>query len=118
MKRTNHITPVLKELHWLPGNDRIMLKLLLITYKSLNGLASVYTNELLHYYSPFRPLRSGGYNLVVILKTTTVTNGDRSFAEIAPNLWNQLSVAIGQSDSVNSFKRALKTYQFRGSSFF
>ena len=106
MKRTNHITPVLKELHWLPGNDRIMLKLLLITYKSLNGLASVYTNELLHHHSPCRPLRSSDYSLVLILKTTTVTNGDRSFADIAPKSWNQLPVAIGQSDSANSFKRA------------
>ena len=83
-----------------------MLKLLLITYKSLNGLASVYTNELLHHYSPCRPLRSSDYSLVLILKTTTVTNGDRSFADIAPKSWNQLPVAIGQSDSVNSFKRA------------
>ena len=95
-----------------------MLKLLLITYKSLNGLASVYTNELLHHYSPCRPLRSSDYSLVLILKTTTVTNGDRSFADIAPKSWNQLPVAIGQSDSVNSFKRALKRYQFRESSFF
>lgn len=118
MKKTNHITPVFKKLHWLPVNDRIMFKLLLIRYKSLNGLAPVYINKLSHYYSPFRPLRSSGYNLVVILKTTTVTNGDRSFAEIVPKLWNQLSVAIGQSDSVKSFKRALKTYQFRESSFF
>ena len=118
MKKTNHITSVLKKMHWLPVNDRIMFKLLLITYKSLNGLAPVYINELLHHYSPCRPLRSSGYNLVVILKTTAVTNGDRSFAEIAPKLWNQLPVAIGQSDSVNSFKRALKRYQFRESSFF
>ena len=80
MKKTNHITSVFKKMHWLPVNDRIMFKLLLITYKSLNGLAPVYINELLHHYSPCRSLRSSGYNLVVILKTTAVTNGDRSFA--------------------------------------
>ena len=40
-KKTDHITPVLKKLHWLPVNDRITFKLLLLTYKSLNGLALV-----------------------------------------------------------------------------
>ena len=33
-------------------------------------------------------------------------------------LWNQLPLAIRQSDSVDSFKRALKTYLFRESSLF
>ena len=39
-------------------------------------------------------------NLLVILKTTpkttTVTNGDRSFEAIVPKLWNQLPLAIRQ----------------------
>ena len=48
MKKTYHITPVLKKLHWFPVNDRITFKLLLITYKSVYGLAPVYINESLH----------------------------------------------------------------------
>ena len=51
-KKTDHITPVLKKLHWLPVNDRITFKLLLLTYKSLNGVAPVYINELFHHYTP------------------------------------------------------------------
>uniref|UniRef100_A0A1A7ZJD1 Reverse transcriptase domain-containing protein n=1 Tax=Nothobranchius furzeri TaxID=105023 RepID=A0A1A7ZJD1_NOTFU len=35
----DHITPVLKQLHWLPVSYRIHYKLLLITYKCLNNLA-------------------------------------------------------------------------------
>ena len=34
-----HITPILKELHWLPVRARIEFKLLLITYKVVKGLA-------------------------------------------------------------------------------
>ena len=93
MKKTNHITPVLRKLHWLPVNDRIIFKLLLLTYKSLNGLATVYINELLHHYTPRRSLCSSDSRhstFLVIPKTTTVTYGDRSFAAIAPKLWNQL----------------------------
>ena len=39
-----HITPVLKELHWLPVDRRIEYKMLLYTsmYKALNGLAPEY----------------------------------------------------------------------------
>ena len=41
-KKSDYITPVLKKLHWPPVNDRITFKLLLLTYKSLNGVAPVY----------------------------------------------------------------------------
>ena len=116
MKKTDHITPVLKKLHWLPVKNRITFKLLLLTYKSLNGLAPVYINEPLYHYTPCRSLRSSDSNFLAIPKTTTI--GDRSFAAIAPKLWNQLPLAIRHSDSVDSFKRALKTYLFRESSLF
>ena len=36
-KRTDHITPILKSLYWLPVSHRIDFKALLLVYKSLNG---------------------------------------------------------------------------------
>ena len=60
-------------------------------------------------------------NLLVILKTTpkttTVTNGGRSFEAIVPKLWNQLPLAIRQINCCR-FKKALETYLFHESSFF
>ena len=41
------ITLVLKELHWLPIDRRVVYKVLVITYKALHGLAPVYLAELL-----------------------------------------------------------------------
>ena len=41
------ITLVLKELHWLPIDRRIVYKVLVITYKAFHGLAPVYLAELL-----------------------------------------------------------------------
>ena len=108
MKKTDHITPALKKLQRLPVKNRIIFKLLLITHKSLNGLAPVYIKELLSYYTPCRSLSSIDSNLLVIPTAVTVTYGDRSFAVIAPKLWNQLLVAFRQSNRVDSFKRALK----------
>ena len=34
-----HISPVLQELHWLPVEQRIIFKILLMTFKCLNGIA-------------------------------------------------------------------------------
>ncbi len=37
-RKSEHITPVLRSLHWLPVTFRIDFKVLLLVYKSLNGL--------------------------------------------------------------------------------
>lgn len=54
----DHITPVLKRLHWLPVPQRIDFKVLLVTYKSLNGAGPTYLSDLLVPYVPGRSLRS------------------------------------------------------------
>uniref|UniRef100_A0A3B1J046 Reverse transcriptase domain-containing protein n=1 Tax=Astyanax mexicanus TaxID=7994 RepID=A0A3B1J046_ASTMX len=51
-----HISPILVSLHWLPIYFRIHFKILLFTFKSLNGLAPPYLSELLHTYKPTRSL--------------------------------------------------------------
>ncbi len=38
-RKNKHISPVLSTLHWLPIKHCIDFKILLITYKTLNGLA-------------------------------------------------------------------------------
>ena len=54
-----HITPVLVEFHWLPVSYRIVFKILLTVYKSLNGQAPCYLQNLLKYSRHSRTLRSG-----------------------------------------------------------
>ncbi len=55
-RKYDHISPVLSTLHWLPIKHCIDFKILLITYKALNGLAPQYLSELLSHYSPPCPL--------------------------------------------------------------
>ena len=38
-KKYDHITPVLRKLHWLPVKYRINFKILLLTFKALHGIA-------------------------------------------------------------------------------
>ena len=58
IRRSDHITPVMKDLHWLPTGVRIDFKILLLTFKILNDLAPYYLTSLLLKYQPARLLRS------------------------------------------------------------
>ncbi len=59
-RKSEHITPVLRSLHWLPITFRIDFKVLLLVYESLNGLGPKYIADMLTEYKPIRPLRSLG----------------------------------------------------------
>ena len=112
-RKYDHITPILKTLHWLPVNLRIEFKILLLTYKSLNELAPVYLRDLLVKHEPSRALRSSNKNLLALPSTKTkATYGDKAFSNTAPRLWNSLPIEIRNANSVHSFKRLLKTFLF------
>ncbi|KAF7254804.1 RNA-directed DNA polymerase from mobile element jockey [Varanus komodoensis] len=59
-----HMTPVLRQLHWLPIEVRAQFKVLVMTYKALNGLGPGYLKERLHPHMPSHPLRSTGEALL------------------------------------------------------
>ena len=95
-KKTDHITPVLRNLHRLSVRSRISYKILLLTYKALNGMAPIYISELLHIYKPSRTLRSANQNLLVIPRSNTATYGDRAFSICAPKLLKIYKVNLKQ----------------------
>lgn len=110
--RYDHITPVLEELHWLPICQRIKYKVLVYTYKALNGQCPQYLTDLLNVYRPTRALRSSNDLSLVVPRTRTVTFGNRSFSHAAPFLWNALPDAIRSSSSLDIFRKHLKTHLF------
>ena len=57
-RKCDHITPVLSDLHWLPVSYRIVFKILLLVFKSLNNLSPSYLADRLSYQSHSRNLRS------------------------------------------------------------
>ncbi len=67
-RKSEHITPVLRSLHWLPVTFRIDFKVFLLVYKSLNGLGPKYIADMLTEYKPNRPLRSLGSSQLEIPK--------------------------------------------------
>ena len=104
-----HITPILKELHWLPVSQRIVFKLMLIVHKSVNNIAPIYISELLKVYTPSRNLRSSNMSLLKE-PTSKRTWGDRSFSVAAPRIWNHLPTKVKSCHSITRFKSLLKTH--------
>jgi hypothetical protein len=111
--KQDHVTPLLYNLHWLPIEDRITFKILLLTYKSLNNEGPVYLKDLLKFYKPPLNLRSSENTLTLnIPRTKLVTYGDKAFSVIAAVEWNKLPPWIQSSESTKSFKSRLKTRMF------
>ena len=111
-KRFEHITPVLASLHWLPIKFHIDFKVLLITFKALNGLAPPYLKDLLHPFIPARTLRSQNAGLLIVPRVGKCTLGGRAFSYRAPLLWNNLPSDIRGADSLSIFKSRLKSYLY------
>ena len=107
-----HISPILASLHWLPVRSRIEFKILLLTYKALNGLAPPYLRELIIPYCPIRALRSQDADLLVVPRVSKSRMGARAFSYQAPVLWNQLPTLVREADTLSTFKSRLKTFLF------
>ncbi len=88
-RKSEHITPVLRSLHWLPVTFRIDFKVLLLVYKSLDGLGPKYMADMLTEYKPNRPLRSLGSSQLEIPRVHT-KQGESAFSYYAARSWNQL----------------------------
>ena len=110
--RREHISPVLATLHWLPVTFRIDFKVLLLTYKAIHGQGPSYIANTLRNYTPTRTLRSSDAGLLEINRSSQKKIGDAAFVNYAPKLWNTLPTNIREANTLDIFKRQLKTYLF------
>lgn len=110
-KKYDHITPVLRSLHWLPLCERVEFKINLLVYKSLNGLGPKYLLNLLIPYQPSRTLRSSGKGLLTVYSPKT-KHGKASFRYCAAYFWNKLPETLRCAPNVATFKSRLKTFLF------
>ena len=111
-RKYDHITPTLIQLHWLPIRQRIKFKILLLTWKSLHGLAPSYINQLLTQYVPTRTLRSSDTLFLSIHKKISLY-GNTAFSSCAPTPWNSLPMDIHCCVSLDVLKNHLKTFLFQ-----
>ena len=114
-KPFDHITPVLRDLHWLPVKRRIDYKVLCIIYSCVNNCAPEYLRDSIPVYNPPRNLRSSS-KLQLTLPSVDDTNkskfGGRAFQNCAPLLWNNLPEHLKRAKNIPSFRKLLKTHLF------
>lgn len=109
-RRRDHITPVLRSLHWLPVRARIHFKILTFAFRAVHGDGPAYLR--LPLLSAPRTTRAGAAPRLAYCRAKKKTAGDRAYSVIAPRLWNQLPVDIRSCGSFHNFKKLLKTHLF------
>ena len=103
--------PLLRSLHWLPVEIRILFKINLLTYKTLHVKQPVYLHSRLTAALSSRSLKSNKDNSLSVPRVKT-NAGARAFRSCAPSLWNNLSLSVRSAISVATFKKHLKTHLF------
>ena len=88
-RKYDHISPVLRDLHWLPLRQRIIFKIASLMHQCLNGLAPSYlaTDCIAISSMPGRrQLRSATSGQLYIPRTKKMIFGPRSFMVSSHNL--------------------------------
>ena len=99
--KRDQISLVLASLYWLPVKSRIDFRILLLTYKALNGLSPLYLQDLIVPYIPKRTLRSQSAGLLVVPRIHKSRLGGRAFSYQAALLWNQLATWVREVDTTS-----------------
>ena len=117
LRKNEHITSHLKELHWLPVQLRIEFKIVTLVHQCLHGVAPVYLSDLIIRRDTGRVTRSSQLaQIAPILEVpppALASFGERSFKYAAPRLWNGLPAELRSTVSFLKFKSSLKTYYFK-----
>ena len=103
-KKRESVSDILIDLHWLPVEQRIIFKLLVLTFKIINGLAPECLSNLISVRSAEAFLLNNVY--------LDTNYGRRSFTYAAPRFWNALPLNIRSATSIDIFKSSTKHLLF------
>ena len=114
-RKYEHITPLLRDRHWLPVHERIEFKLTVLVFHCLHGMASPYLANTLCRVADIdarRRLQFASASALITPSSRRSTVGDRAFFIAAPRIWNSLPSTVTASETLGIFKRWLKTHLF------
>ena len=114
-KKRQHVTPLLKQLHWLPIQTGIDYKLATLAFRHFDGSLPQYLSSRLDIYQPSRSLRSSNDRLLRVPRWKLKSFGYRSFSYQGPVVWKSLPTDLKLSSSLSSFKSRLKAHLFKKS---
>jgi len=110
-----HVTPLLRDLHWLWVPEQIEFKLAVLVFRCLHSTAPTYLADELDGVTDSdsgRRLCSASTSALMVLPTRRMTIGDRAFLVCGAHVWNALPSFVTDSANVATFKSHLKTYLF------
>ena len=108
-----HITPIRKDLHWLPIQERINYKIIVTVYKCIHRLAPNYLSSILTTRTRDNQLRQKQVCHELNTYSCAKVVGKQAFGTRAPELWNKLPLNIRTIPTLQSFTQALKTHLFQ-----
>ena len=102
----------LEILHWLPVEKRIMFKVLVIVYKCFCNKAPGLVSSMLTRKFPDSMPNEDDFNCDFHegLYYPNLCIGRRAFRFYAPRLWNVLPMFLRSSNTIEDYKKKLKTY--------
>jgi len=112
-RKYDHMTPLLRELHWLRVPEQITFKVASLVLRCLNGTAPVCLANSINRAADVGTrwsLRSSSSTAVVVPVTRRSTIGDCTFPVATASAWNSLPSFVTSLSSLSTFKRHLKTY--------
>ena len=109
----DHVTPLLRELHWLPVKLRSQFKIATLAYRHFDDSLPEYLKTTLVKRKYTKAIRSATVKrLDPPKKPNLKTIGGRSFSHVAPQVWNSLPANLRALPSLSEFRTQLKTYLF------
>ena len=104
----DHVTPILKEIHWIPVKKQLFYRDAVLAFKCMKGLAPNYLSSLfITRESVSRKTTRQSDHILNLLPFTSAT-GQKSFQYRIAKLWNSLPSNIKLCGSISNFKINLK----------
>ena len=110
-RKLDHVTPLLKELHWLPIKSQLYFRDAVLAFKCMTGSAPTYLSSkfLTRGNVSGRTTRSSQLLHIPLYKTKS---GQRTFYYRTVSLWNSLDNDLKLCNSSSNFKRKLRAKLF------
>ena len=112
-RKFDQVTPLLRQLNWLPVKQLLYYRDCVLTYKCLNGLAPKYLVDKFTKCSSIHVRHTHNRDLLYIPLYKTAT-GQRTFTYRGTSIWNNLDTDLKKCGSLQTFKETIEA-SFRAS---
>jgi hypothetical protein len=111
LSKREHVKASLKRHKWIPVEDRIKMRVALLTFKTIHQIAPSYLSQLITPLEPNEEVSLRSHNHLRLAVARCKNNlGDRAFSNCAPTVWNNLPSNIRDSKKLITFQNEIERY--------